>query len=73
MDQSYFNTAGVPKSGNESFVHLYHQTADGVSKEARGSSFKSTVVPVEYESEGIMYTVHHHTFLVRRYQRILCL
>ena len=28
---------------------------------ARGSPFKSTILKIEYESEGIMYTVQYHT------------
>jgi hypothetical protein len=61
MDQPYFNSEGVPKLGDEAFVHFYHKTPDGGSKKARGSPFKSTVVAIEYEPEGIMYTVRHHT------------
>lgn len=43
------------------YTHFYHKTPDGGSKKARGSPFKSTVVAIEYEPEGIMYTVRHHT------------
>ena len=61
MDQPFFNNEGVPKLGDESFVHFYHKTPDGGRKKTHGSPFKNTVVTVEYESEGIMYTVRHHT------------
>ncbi len=55
MDQVYFNNEGVPKVGDETFVHFYHKTPDGGSKKARGSPFKSTVVAIEYEPEGIIF------------------
>jgi hypothetical protein len=51
----------VSKRGDEAFVHFYHKTTDGDRKKERGSSFRSTVVTVKYDPEGIMYTVHHHT------------
>lgn len=61
MHHPFWNSAGVPQRGDEAFVHFYQQTPDGGSKKARGSPFKSTVVAVDYQPEGIMYTVRHHT------------
>ena len=60
-----WNTEGMPKCGDVTFVNYWHEATpsfQGMIKE-RGSPFKSTVLKIEYETEGIMYTVQHHTDL----------
>ncbi len=55
----------MPKRGEVAFVNYWYETTptlEGVVK-ARGSPFKSTILKIEYEPEGIMYTVQHHTDL----------
>ena len=45
------------------FVHYCHDATpplQGMVK-ARGSPFKNTILKIEYDPEGIMYTVQHHT------------
>ena len=53
----------MPKCGEVAFVNYWHEATpplQGMIK-ARGSPFKSTVLKIEYEPGGIMYTVQHHT------------
>jgi hypothetical protein len=52
----------VPKKGEIAFEHYYvEQPGSEHVKRAKGSSFKSTIVGIEYKEEGIMYTVRHVT------------
>jgi hypothetical protein len=50
--------ADLPKKGEVSFVHYYHETEPGsdVIVRAKGSPFKANIVAVNFEDEGIMYT-----------------
>jgi len=60
-----WSTEGMPKRGEVAFVNYWYEATpplEGVVK-ARGSPFKSTILKIEYEPEGIMYTVQHHTDL----------
>ena len=58
-----WDTSMLPKKGDTAFVHYFHDPVapDKPCKMARGSPFKSTVVAVTYEPEGIIYTVKHVT------------
>ena len=54
-----WSTEGMPKCGEVAFVNYWRDATpplQGMIK-ARGSPFKSTVLRIEYEPEGIMYTV----------------
>ena len=54
-----WSTEGMPKCGDVAFVNYWYEATpplQGMMK-IRGSSFKSTVLKIEYESEGIMETV----------------
>ena len=55
--------AGLPKKGEVAFVHYYHETEVGsdVVVRAKGSPFKASIVAVNFEDDGILYTVRHIT------------
>jgi hypothetical protein len=55
--------AGLPKKGEVAFVHYYHEAEPGsdVVVRGKGSPFKANIVSVNFEDEGIMYTVCHVT------------
>ena len=55
--------AGLPKKGEVAFVHYYHEAEPGsdVVVRAKGLPFKANNVAVNFEDEGIMYTVRHVT------------
>ena len=53
----------MPKCGEVAFVNYWHEATpilQGIIK-ACGSPFKSTALKIEYDPEGIVYTVQHHT------------
>jgi len=55
--------AGLPKKGEVAFVHYYHEAEVGsdVVVRAKGSPFKASIVAVNFEDDGILYTVRHIT------------
>ena len=55
--------AGLPKKGEVAFVHYYQEAELGsdVVVRAKGSPFKASIVAVNFEDDGIMYTVRHIT------------
>ena len=55
--------AGLPKKGEVAFVHYYHESDPGsdVVVRGKGSPFNVNIVAVNFEDEGIMYTVCHVT------------
>jgi hypothetical protein len=55
--------AGLPKKGEIAFVHYYQETEldSDVVVRAKGSPFKASIVAVNFEDDGIMYTVRHIT------------
>ena len=55
--------ADLPKKGEVAFVHYYHEAELGsdVVVRAKGSPFKASIVAVNFQDDGIMYTVRHIT------------